>query len=76
MDATTDQEGALDQVAVGSDHGNANPGLNGMGPSHLESNGCFERLAGVKATATYLRERLAYVERLQVPDIDGIRHAG
>jgi alkaline phosphatase len=32
-------------VVVTSDHGNSNPGLNGMGASYARSNDCFQRIA-------------------------------
>jgi alkaline phosphatase len=46
-------------VIVSSDHGNANPGLNGMGPGYKESTGCFQRVARARATAATIRHRLA-----------------
>lgn len=39
-------------VIVTSDHGNANPGLNGMGARYADTNACFARLA--EATASYV----------------------
>lgn len=35
-------------VVVTSDHGNANPGLNGMGASYKRSTECFQRIAKMK----------------------------
>jgi alkaline phosphatase len=32
-------------VIVTSDHGNSNPGLNGMGPAYQDSSACFARIA-------------------------------
>lgn len=49
-------------VIATSDHGNGNPGLNGMGLSYRESNGCFARLARAKATAPQLRQKLAELQ--------------
>lgn len=46
---TADSEDIL--VIVTSDHGNANPGLNGTGNSYLESNKIFESIA--QSTASY-----------------------
>lgn len=38
------------QLVVTSDHGNANPGLNGMGSSYAESTQRFARVANMKAS--------------------------
>ncbi|RYD43848.1 MAG: alkaline phosphatase [Verrucomicrobiaceae bacterium] len=38
------------QLVVTSDHGNANPGLNGIGGSYNESTRCFGRVANMKAS--------------------------
>lgn len=46
-------------VVISSDHGNSNPGLNGMGPGYRESTGCFARVARARMTATMLRQKLA-----------------
>lgn len=45
-------------VVIGSDHGNANPGLNGMGKGYRESTGCFARLERATASASAMRGRL------------------
>lgn len=37
-------------VFITSDHGNSNPGLNGMGGSYADSTKCFERLTKAKAS--------------------------
>jgi alkaline phosphatase len=37
-------------VIITSDHGNSNPGLNGMGAEYRQSNACFERLARAKCS--------------------------
>ena len=37
-------------IVLTSDHGNANPGLNGMGTEYRDSTKCFDRLAGVKSS--------------------------
>jgi alkaline phosphatase len=42
-------------VVVTTDHGNANPGLNGSGSRYGKTNDCFERLA--RATVSYERLR-------------------
>jgi alkaline phosphatase len=52
-------------VIATSDHGNSNPGLNGMGPGYKESTGCFERVARARATAPVLRRKLAELQRTQ-----------
>lgn len=44
-------------VIVTSDHGNANPGLNGMGPDYRDSSACFERLAAATVSFELLVER-------------------
>lgn len=46
-------------VVITSDHGNSNPGLVGMGREYRESNSCFERLAGIKASFSAVSPRLA-----------------
>jgi alkaline phosphatase len=35
-------------VVITTDHGNANPGLNGMGNEYRDSNACLERLLAVR----------------------------
>jgi alkaline phosphatase len=37
-------------VVITTDHGNANPGLNGMGSRYRDSTACFERIAGITAS--------------------------
>lgn len=37
-------------VIVTSDHGNSNPGLNGMGASYARATECFARIANIKAS--------------------------
>jgi len=37
-------------VVLTSDHGNANPGLNGMGGGYANSNQCFARITRIKAS--------------------------
>lgn len=46
-------------VVITSDHGNSNPGLVGMGVEYRQSNACFERLAGIKASFSAVSPRLA-----------------
>lgn len=45
-------------VVAGSDHGNANPGLNGMGGGYRESTECFARLARANASAAVIRSKV------------------
>ncbi len=45
-------------VILTSDHGNANPGLNGMGPGYADSTACFERLLGFNASFGRIRDTL------------------
>jgi alkaline phosphatase len=45
-------------LIVTSDHGNANPGLNGTGSRYMDSTPCFDRLAGVKASFGRIRQRV------------------
>ena len=49
-------------LVVTSDHGNANPGLNGMGSGYAESTQCFSRITNMKAS----HERL-FAEWTQTP---------
>lgn len=44
-------------VVITTDHGNANPGLNGMGSNYRESNRCFARLAGFTGSYETLKRR-------------------
>jgi len=46
-------------IVITSDHGNSNPGLVGMGLEYRQSNACFERLAGIKASFNAISPRLA-----------------
>ncbi len=52
-------------VVITSDHGNANPGLNGMGGKYRDSTTCLHRVA--KATASFegLHPRLAAVDSVE-----------
>jgi alkaline phosphatase len=45
-------------IVITSDHGNANPGLDGMGIEYTQSDACFERLAGVKSSFYDVSPRL------------------
>jgi len=45
-------------IVITSDHGNANPGLNGMGPSFSESTGFLRRVARIKGSATQIKQDL------------------
>lgn len=56
-------------VIVTTDHGNSNPGLNGMGSRYRESDECFARIA--KATTSY--EAMAKRFQQGVPTDDELR---
>ncbi|HEY3440870.1 MAG TPA: alkaline phosphatase [Paludibaculum sp.] len=45
-------------IVLTSDHGNANPGLNGMGTEYRDSTKCFDRLAAVKSSFYAVSPRL------------------
>jgi alkaline phosphatase len=45
-------------VVVTSDHGNANPGLNGTGPNYAGSDAAFARLASARASIGVVRSTL------------------
>lgn len=56
-------------IVVTSDHGNANPGLNGMGTEYRDSTKCFDRLAAVKSSFYAISPRLgATAEYTMKPD--------
>lgn len=46
-------------VVVTSDHGNSNPGLNGMGANYRNSSQCFQRIAAMKESHESLLGRWA-----------------
>jgi alkaline phosphatase len=48
-------------IVLTSDHGNANPGLNGMGSEYRDSTKCFDRLASVKSSFYAISPRLGGV---------------
>lgn len=56
-------------VVVTSDHGNSNPGLNGMGASYKNSTTCFQRIAKMKESHESLFERL---QKKPQPDIGAL----
>ena len=77
-------------VVLTSDHGNANPGLNGIGTSYRDTNACFARLArlrqtnssaiaalGVRATPASIRERVFAATDVSLSDdeVDILRRA-
>ncbi len=45
-------------LVVTTDHGNSNPGLNGMGLDYLDSNDHFERIAAAQSSFSAVRARL------------------
>lgn len=61
-------------IVIGSDHGNANPGVNGMGPGYKESSACFERVAAFKQSFAWMRGRIKKSEEAgKKPDTALIR---
>lgn len=52
-------------VIATTDHGNANPGLNGMGPAYAASNACFALVARATASTEKLQPRCATATRGQ-----------
>lgn len=44
-------------VIVTTDHGNATPALNGMGPAYRETDGCFDRLARANRSFDWLQHQ-------------------
>jgi alkaline phosphatase len=46
-------------VVATTDHGNGNPGLNGMGPSYSATNACFDLLRSARCSTERLRARCA-----------------
>lgn len=61
-------------VVLTSDHGNSNPGLNGMGDGYEKSVPCFERLAGVTASHKTLLKLLGYKDDKPVETQPGQVH--
>ncbi len=56
-------------VIITTDHGNANPGLNGMSPEYNQSTQCFARLADFKTSFATLRDRMI-LDKSARPGID------
>ncbi|MBI1290514.1 twin-arginine translocation signal domain-containing protein [bacterium] len=46
-------------LIITSDHGNSNPGLNGMGDSYAASTSCFAQMQNAKASFDLIKERVA-----------------
>ncbi len=46
-------------LVVTTDHGNANPGLNGIGARYTRSTECFERIAGIRSSHEAIHHALA-----------------
>ena len=55
LDWTTERDDTL--LVITSDHGNANPGLNGMGSGYAGTNACFARLAAATMSFDRIAER-------------------
>jgi alkaline phosphatase len=51
-------------VIISSDHGNANPGLNGIGAGYAASTGSFQRISEVKMSASKIRQTLTKMFQL------------
>jgi len=60
-------------VVITTDHGNSNPGLNGMGSGYRDSTPCFQRLAQITASFTtiYADLRIAREEGA-APSVDAV----
>lgn len=50
-------------VVITSDHGNANPGLNGIGRSYEKSTQAFEKVAAAKASVSAIEETLNGIKK-------------
>jgi len=59
-------------VVITSDHGNANPGLNGMGAAYAESDACFENLAHATASFDEIRRRVKAAAAPAAPSDDHV----
>jgi len=59
-------------LVITTDHGNSNPGLNGMGSGYRESTACFERLAGTKASFTTIYGALREAASGSAPSVDAV----
>lgn len=57
-------------VVITTDHGNANPGLRGMGSAYSETEKCFELLAGVRASFETIQQELKRAARDSKPSRD------
>ncbi|MDX6766396.1 MAG: alkaline phosphatase [Candidatus Methylacidiphilales bacterium] len=63
-------------IVVGSDHGNANPGLNGMGHGYRESTGCFQRLERATASVVSMLKELRANPSVDVAAVGRVVEAG
>jgi alkaline phosphatase len=64
-------------VVITTDHGNANPGLNGMGPGYRSSGAAFELLAKITASFDIMRAEMVAAERTPQTVSDVIKaHTG
>ncbi len=59
-------------VVITSDHGNANPGLNGSGSRYRETNTCFERLVRAKASYEGIGDQLKHGANGNPPDAEAL----
>jgi alkaline phosphatase len=58
LDYTQQRDDTL--LVITSDHGNSNPGLNGVGSGYVRSADCFARLANFQASFPVVMERLRH----------------
>jgi alkaline phosphatase len=54
-------------IVVTSDHGNSNPGLNGMKEEYTASNECFAKVAGFKASFSEIESRMRAAAKDSAP---------
>jgi alkaline phosphatase len=59
-------------LVVTSDHGNSNPGLNGMGGSYAESNASFAKIPRIKASHERVLGELAQLKSLDASHVRSI----
>jgi Alkaline phosphatase len=57
-------------LIVTSDHGNSNPGLNGMGEEYRDSEKCLERITRAKGSYVAVQEQL---RKAGAPTADRVR---
>lgn len=61
-------------VIVTSDHGNANPGLNGLGPEYIDSTGAFARIGELTTSLDPVRDDIVTLAGTgKTPTVDQVR---